>query len=384
MIKTDVNRSLLSVCDISPKKYGSFEEFLVFLTEKLNSNGFEHIIIFRDKPIESVEQALLDKGAKIKIFKPSKYSFLNLWEIYCLIKNIRPQIIHFHFYPIYSLVNYLKFTTNIKIVYTDHMGCKRTKSGIKKLMRRLYYQTHFMLYDVGIDRVICVSNYVKSKYFDEYNIKSNKLQIIYNGINVSRFKKKESMIHLNEKYNVDSEFFVTCVGLREEKGCHYLMKAAPLVLKEIPNVSFIFVGEGKCRSRLEHLAENLNIMSSVKFTGNVQDLSEAIYSISSIVVIPSLTEEAFCFVAAEAMAAEAQVIAFDSGAIKEVLYDSNCIVSKDYILLAERIIHLLKYKNNAEASKMHVTKNFSLESSVSAHLRLYNELSASKFLDIVN
>ncbi|WIM44998.1 glycosyltransferase family 4 protein [Methanosarcina mazei] len=80
-------------------------------------------------------------------------------------------MVHFHFYPIYTVVNYLKLFFNIRIVYTDHMG-KKAKKFSKKLLRKIYYFTNSKLFSSGIDKIICVSNFVKSKYSREYGIDS--------------------------------------------------------------------------------------------------------------------------------------------------------------------------------------------------------------------
>ena len=66
MYHENSNKCILSVCDISPTRCGSFEEFLISLTEKLSEKKFKHIIVFREKPTEVVEDALVEKGAEIK------------------------------------------------------------------------------------------------------------------------------------------------------------------------------------------------------------------------------------------------------------------------------------------------------------------------------
>lgn len=374
MLYNDSKKCILSICDISPNKFGSFEEFIVSLTEKLKENNFEHIIVFRAKPIKSVEDSLLNLGAKIEIIKPSKSNICNFITFYKYIKKNKPDIVHFHFYPIYTVVNYLKFFFDIKIVYTDHMGGKKAKKFSKKLLRKIYYFTNSKLFSSGIDKIICVSNFVKSKYLREYGIDSEKLYIIYNGINMEKFQKNTNIEDIKRKFNLKDEFVITCVGLRRDKGPHYLIKAAPSILKEIPNTKFILVGEGECKDRIESLIEKLDIKDKVKLVGNVPDLAE-VYSISSCVVIPSLFEEAFCFVAAEAMSIEAPIVAFDSGAIKEIIYKKESVVSRSSKLLSQKIIECFRNGSiSTKGSREYVCKNFSIYRNICTHVELYNEL----------
>lgn len=369
-----LNMRVLSICDISPNRFGSFEEFLVELTEKLTETDFEHIIVFREMPTKDVEETLLNLDAKLKVFKPSRYNIFNFFSFVKIVQEVQPEIVHFHFYPIYTVVNYLKFIFNIKIIYTDHMGGRTAKNPLKKLLRRVYYYTNSKLFDCGINKIICVSNFVKSKYSKEYGIQSNKLCVIYNGINIDRFQKKSDISQIKAKYNIKYEFIITCVGLRKDKGAHYLVKAAPLILKQILNVKLILVGEGDCKNHLELLLEKHGLKSYTVFTGNVPEIA-SIYNISSCVVIPSLFEEAFCFVAVEAMATETPIVAFDSGAIKEVMYSPDQVVKRDYEILADKIIACLKSNTlKQKKARKHVLENFTVDKCVSSYIDLYNNL----------
>lgn len=365
-------KCILSVCDISPSRYGSFEEFLIFFTEKLSEKRFRHVIVFRETPVKVVEDALLEKGAEIKVFKPSKSSIYNFFYLYRVIKNIKPDIVHFHFYPIYSLLNYLKFSFKIIIVYTDHMGYRKANTLFKKVARRSYYYASSKLYDKGIDKIICVSNFVKDKYPEQYGINPKKMCVIYNGINVEKFKKDSDTTLIEEKYGVKGRPIVTIVGLRKDKGPHYLVKAAPSIIRDFPNVMFLFVGEGECKNYLEELVAEQKITEHVTFAGKLQNIIP-IYQLSSCVVIPSEWEEAFCFVAAEAMSTETNIIAFNSGAIKEVVFNQSQLISKDHSSLSNSIKTVLKENNEVELRLMrkHVIEKFSLDTCVENYIYLY-------------
>ncbi|MGB9940439.1 glycosyltransferase family 4 protein [Methanosarcina sp.] len=374
MSQKNTSKCILSVCDISPNKRGSFEEFLISLTEKLRENEINHVILFRDKPIKSIEEILLKKGAEIDIFKPSKFSIFNFFSLHKIIKEIRPEIAHFHFYPVYSIVNYLAFFLRIKLIYTDHMGHKKANAFSKKAIRRIYYYTNSKLFNYGISSIICVSNFVKDKYRKEYGIHSEKLSVIYNGINTERFQKVPDIEKVKEKYNIKDEFVVSCVSLRREKGVQCLINAAPAVIRNAPKTKFVLVGEDGSRSSLEEHIKELNLENNFIFTGNT-DRIEEIYSISSCVVIPTLADEAFCFVAAEAMSTETTVIAFDSGALKEILYDKSNVISESSQALSEKIVECLENSDSStKAAREHVTRNFSIDKSTHSYTDLYKDL----------
>jgi glycosyltransferase involved in cell wall biosynthesis len=184
---------------------------------------------------------------------------------------------------------------------------------------------------------------------------------------------KKEMSSLKYKYGINDEYVVTCIGLRRDKGPNYLLNASSLILKKLSNVKFLYIGEGECKELLMKKTKEYGISDKVIFAGKVPDLC-SIYNISSVVAVPSTFEEAFCFVAAEAMASEIPVVAFDSGAIKEVLYDSNCIISKNPEQLATKIVECLEVNYDGKVLRNHVLTNFLLNEKIKEHVELYFHL----------
>lgn len=260
------------------------------------------------------------------------------------------------------------------------MGGRIAKTKVKKALRRAYYYTNWKLFDNGIDKIICVSNFVKIKYSKEYSIKSEKLCVIYNGINLNKFKNRsESGIkETKEKYNVNDEFVITCVSLRKDKGAYYLLKAAPKILESIPKAKFLLIGIGECEEYLRLLAKELDIEEHVNFTGVVPDIAE-IYSISSCIAMPSVFEEACPFTALESMALGVPVVAFDSGGTKEVVIDGETgyITPKNNESLAGKIIELYNSENYSligEKGRKSTKEKYSIEKCVNEYLSVYRSL----------
>jgi len=367
-------KKLLSICDISSNKNGSFEEFLIELTKHVTTCGYEHTIIFREYPIESVEKLLIQSGAKIEVIRLSRFGLYNLYKIGLYIKKFNFSIIHLHFLPSYSAINLLPYLFDVKLIYTDHMGGRIFKNPFKKALRKYYYYLSYVLFNHGISKIICVSNFVKQKYEHDYGISSSKLCVIHNGIKVDKFKTKLNIKGLKSRFNLGNDYVVSCVGLRKDKGAQCLLKAAPLVIDKLVSVKFLFVGSGECKNYIIQQIKDNNLQKYCVLTGNITDISD-IYTISDCVVIPSLFEEAFCFVAAEAIANDSHVVAFDSGAIKEVLNNSEYIISRDYKLLSEKIVD--SYHSNSlpcQFLKEYVLNNFTLERNIAEHLKLYESL----------
>ena len=378
-----IKKRVLSICYITPNKLGSFEEFIIALSKKLKEKGFSHVVIFTGEPLKGIYDRLLDEGAKIETINPS-YSYLkDAFLFYKLIKKFNPSIVHFHYYQPYTIINYLAFFKDIKIIYSDRLSYKKPKNWFKKILRKIYYPTRAKIFGFGINKIICVSEYVKLKHIREYKVNPQKLIVIYNGINTNKYKRidtKDNKI-INE-FNIKSEdIIITCVAyLAKEKGIQYLIKAAPIIIENVPNVEFFIIGDGPYRKNFEALVKNYGLKNYFIFTGSRSDV-ENFYSITSCVVVPSIWEEAFCFVAAEAMSTEVPVVAFDSGGLREVMADGETgylVPKKDHLALAEKIIEIIKNRDTSKMmgrkGKERVIEKFSLEKCVDSYVRVYEEV----------
>lgn len=376
-------KRVLSICYIAPNKLGSFEEFIIALSRKLKEKGFSHVVVFEEEPIEEVYNKLLDAGAEIEIINPT-YSYLrDALLFYKLTRKFDPSVVHFHFYESYTIFNYLALFKDIKIIYSDRMGYREPKNWFKKILREVYFPTRAKIFGFGINKIICVSELVKIKNLRRYKVGSKNFMVIYNGVNYNKYKKTDVKINeIISKSNIKSDdIIITSVAsLIKEKGIQYLIKAAPIIIESVPNVKFFIAGEGPYRKNLENLIKEYDLKSYFFFLGRVRDV-ENFYSISSCVVVPSILEEGFCFVAAEAMSTGVPVVAFSSGGLKEVMVDGETgyiVPSKDYLLLAKKVIEILKDINIGEImgkeGRKRVIEKFSIEICVNQYLKVYEEV----------
>ena len=94
-----------------------------------------------------------------------------------------------------------------------------------------------------------------------------------------------------EEFEIDPRDRVVCtVGrLDTAKGQIYLLDAAAQVLRQMPNVRFLLVGDGPDLQILEARARELGIEQNVVFTGYRGDVP-ALLGITDIVAMPSLWE----------------------------------------------------------------------------------------------
>ena len=131
------------------------------------------------------------------------------------------------------------------------------------------------------------------------------------------------------------------------KGVDYLVKAIPLVLKEVPDAKFVLCGEGEEKPHIEAFIDKVGVRSHIEFRGKVNiDEMVNLYSTCGMYVFPSINRlEAFGIVQLEAMSCYTPVIASNIPGVNNVM-DVNqnglLVEPRDVEGLAAAIVKLLK------------------------------------------
>jgi glycosyltransferase involved in cell wall biosynthesis len=199
------------------------------------------------------------------------------------------------------------------------------------------------------DALIAVSKYTVNELSHLYGINKKKIHVIYNGVDVEKFKPRPNKINLRHEFGLEEDKkIVLFVGrLYHRKGLEILLQSIPLVLEEFDNVKFVISGTGfkKKELGLQLLAKELKIEDSVKFLGYVPDEKlPFLYSTSDIFVLPAIYEN-FPFAILEAQSSGLPVISTRVGGIPEFLNDDeNGFITEpgDSTQLTQRLLELLQ------------------------------------------
>jgi glycosyltransferase involved in cell wall biosynthesis len=135
----------------------------------------------------------------------------------------------------------------------------------------------------------------------------------------------------------------------EEKGLTYLLKAAKLVLRDVPEAKFILVGYGEQLPLLERFSEQLGLQSRVTFMApKPQEEIVAILNRCTMFALPSLSE-GFPNTVLEAMSCGKPVLVTSGIGLEEIVGDAG-LYAKAGIprSIADRIISILKNERLAE------------------------------------
>lgn len=204
------------------------------------------------------------------------------------------------------------------------------------------------------DKFIAISNYACDLIKKDGKIHKDKIELLYNAIQLSDFDKSltsEEKNELKKKYKIDIDDIVILFSGRTipQKGVKELICSFKK-MKNIEKCKLLIVGSANYGERvktqfdyeLEEIAES--IKDKIRFTGYIDNKElYKIHNISDIAVVPSMWEELFGLVVVESMSSGLPLIVTKSGGIPEIV-DENCayILEKDEKLI-ENMTEKLDY-----------------------------------------
>ncbi|MEO6325028.1 MAG: glycosyltransferase [Thermoanaerobaculia bacterium] len=169
------------------------------------------------------------------------------------------------------------------------------------------------------------------------------------------------------------------------KGPHVLLHAAARVLRDHPDVRFLFAGDefgggATLRRELEAEAERLEIAGALGFRPFTEDVSPLLAQ-ASIVVSPSILPESFGLILLEAMAFGRPVVASAHGGPSELIVDGETgllVPARDEEALATALDRLLRDRSLRQrlgsAGRTRAQLRFPLQETVRRFEALYDEL----------
>lgn len=258
-------------------------------------------------------------------------------------------------------------------------------AGVKKIIvsrRDLgFWYTKKLLFILRIinkfsHRFMVNSNAIKQVVSQKEKVATNKVDVIYNGIDLEPFVQKHNTGIIREKIGIPEKDYI--VGIvanlnRHVKRVDIFIQAAALVLKKMANVSFVIVGDGHLKSSLNNLAQELCAEKKIYFVGS-QDNVYPFLQLFDIGVLTS-DSEGFSNSILEYMAAGLPVVCTDVGGNSELICDdiNGYLVEKDNSFqFAEAIINLLTNEKKVAEIKANsnVISNYSLKN-IGLHINDY-------------
>lgn len=377
----------------------------------LLEKGIEASQIVLDKRSSSDSVKSLSKDlilhSQIREFE-KQYSISNLMfpygeEIINSFEFQTADLVHYHILHngVVSLLDYPRLMNSRKSVWTIHdpwiitgncvhpLTCERWKKGCGNCRRtnEIYFEmrsdnTNFMwelkkrIFSQINPHVVVASKFME-KYLNASPITQHfsKIQVIPFGI------KTEKYFNISQKrkrYPKESSADKIVVGFRADnaviKGSKYIYEALRK-LDSGDRIELLCVGN-------ETLPEDIKARYHTTELGWVDDESKIIHFFQAcdIFLMPSLAES-FGVMAIEAMAAGCTVISFQGTVLEEITNSPECGIAVDNLssdAIAAELACLLNHPEEmirrGERGKAFVNANFSFDTYVDRHIKLYQEI----------
>jgi glycosyltransferase involved in cell wall biosynthesis len=208
---------------------------------------------------------------------------------------------------------------------------------------------------------------------------------IYNAIDAEYINRVTATVNIEtekKEAGLGTSPVIGVVGrLRWEKGQAVLINAMPKILKVVPEVRLMIVGDGPDRTALEALCDELGISKNVVWLGQKNhEKTIKFLALMDVVAVPSLFE-GFGLAAAEAMAAGKPVIASNVDGLCEIIDDGESgvlVPAGNSDLLGTAIITLIERpvlaKSMGRKGYTKVKVKFSLKGFNKATIHAYQTL----------
>jgi len=194
--------------------------------------------------------------------------------------------------------------------------------------------TGIRLYKDWADKIICNTRLAADIAKKEYGVPEEKLAVVYNAIDLKRFKEAKPLTDLKSRLGVPGNTIlgVTVARFAEQKNHLGLIRALKILHQEglLENVYYLLVGNPSDRvlfNKIYSEVKNSGLSDKVTFLGVREDIPD-ILKTCDFMVLPSFYE-GFPNVVLEAMAAGVFVIATPTGGTPELVeHDINGLLTK--------------------------------------------------------
>ncbi len=233
----------------------------------------------------------------------------------------------------------------------------------------------------GVSRIIAISDMIKNDIVKYHNIDPQKIDVVYNGVDLQRFNpdnKNKYREIIRKKLSMDEELVILYISNNFRlKGLFTLIKSLGELGKSGKNFKALIIGRGN-EVPYRKLAKRLGCLENLIFLGHVGDI-EKYYAASDLYVHPTFYDSC-SLVVTEALASGLPVITtvFDgaSGVIDDGRDGFVLKNPKDHKALAEKInlFFNAEFYQKASIAAREKAERYPAEKNCDEIIKIYKEV----------
>ena len=350
---------------------GGIASYILSLSAALKKKGTSVIVASSGGDLEpelkkiNVPHMKLSMDTKFELSPKVLKSAVRLSGI---VKSEKVDIIHAHSRVSQASSFFASHLAGVQYVTTCHGYFKKRFRGI---------------FDTWGEKVIAISDAVKIHLENDLNVKDDRIELIYNGVDIDRFSKRysgEEISGIKKALGLEEGPVIGTIGrLSSVKGQKFLVEAMREVVSKVPSAQCLIVGNGEEREALKRLAGTLGIENSTYFMPADPDTHKFL-SIMDVFVFPSI-KEGLGIALLEALASGKACVASDIGGISNIIEEGQngmLVPVGDFKAISGAITKLI---NDAslrtklgENGRGIIRRQFSLEIMADKVMKLYEEI----------
>lgn len=244
-------------------------------------------------------------------------NFYSQFELTKIVKQISPNI------KVIGIIHYLSWvwqTMGNEQVFKEKIGTGRLQEKNKDVVEAFDDEKEKIHL---LDKVIVLSDDSFSMLKSTYEVNSNKLAVIPNGLNDKYVPLCQGDIKKDLRVNKDEKIILFVGRIDAMKGVAMLVLAFNKILQTVDNCRLVIVGEGN----FSLVSPFINgAASKITFTGGISRVQvDKWYQIADIGILPTLSEEC-SFVGIEMMMHGLPIISINGRGVRNMFHHmKNCL-----------------------------------------------------------
>ena len=349
--------------------WGGVEHHMILLSRGLRKQE-HHVVIACSPNSPLIGVAGRERIPVVPVQMRGQLDLRAVMKLRGLIRQLRIDIVNTHGPLAHTLTWLASMGLNVRIVATRHVTFPLRRHPFRK-----------MKWVHGVNRMIAVCGAVVDSLVAS-KIPPELITVIYCPLDSDRFHSGISGKKVREEFGLGLHTPVVgqVAELRSWKGFDDFIRAAELILKEMPDSHFLIVGrKTSLYDELVRLAQDLGVMDRIHFTGFRSDI-EKCYAAMTVCVNSSTRGEAAPYALKEPLAMGVPVVATRIGGNAEVVSQDQTgflVPPRNPRVMADAVLRLLKDRDLRERmgheGQQDVKKRFSLDAAVARTEAVYQD-----------
>lgn len=322
---------------------GGVDRYIRMLLKYLDKEKFENILVCSQDFHEEDYRGLVDSFEQVEMTRAIGGRDLKAIKgVRALIKKYNPDIVYAHSSKAGAITRVADIGLKNHCIYNPHGWAFNMRCSVKK---KAMYTVIERVAAPFCDKIVCISNAEKQSALDKKICREDKLQVIFNGVDIEAYENGLHGAVKRENLDIPEDAFVVgMVGrMSPQKAPDVFIKMAKKVKDAVPNAHFIIVGNGNQEAEIRKYAEDNGFSNNLHITGWV-DNPMSYVELFDVACLLSRWE-GFGLALPEYMMAGKPIVASRVDAIPNIIKDGEnglLVEVDDYIGASKAVLRILR------------------------------------------